>query len=60
MEVSVRTDTGGIRDRERLVARIGVPMSAIEAFCNRWRMGELALFGSVLCDDFGPDGDTTC
>lgn len=50
-------DSEGIRDRERLAARIGVPMSAIEAFCNRWQVGELAVFGSILRDDFGPDSD---
>ena len=27
------------------------------AFCGRWRVTELALFGSVLRDDFGPDSD---
>ena len=57
MEASVRAATGAAQDRERLAARIGVPMSAIEAFCNRWQVGELALFGSVLRDDFGPDSD---
>ena len=56
MRASVRT-TGAARDRERLAARIGVSLSAIEAFCDRWQVGELALFGSVLRDDFGPDSD---
>ncbi len=55
--VSVRRETGAVQDRERLAARIGVSMSAIEAFCDRWEVGELALFGSVLRDDFGPDSD---
>lgn len=26
-------------------------------FCQRWHICELALFGSVLRDDFGPDSD---
>ena len=26
-------------------------------FCQRWRIDELALFGSVLRDDFNPDSD---
>ena len=26
-------------------------------FCKRWKITELALFGSVLRDDFGPDSD---
>lgn len=32
-------------------------MGAIRAFCDRWHVKELALFGSVLRDDFGPDSD---
>jgi hypothetical protein len=27
------------------------------AFCQRWQVKELALFGSVLRDDFAPDSD---
>lgn len=26
-------------------------------FCRRWRITELAFFGSVLRDDFGPESD---
>ena len=29
----------------------------VAAFCNRWQIAELALFGSVLRDDFGPESD---
>ena len=29
----------------------------IAAFCVRWRVAELALFGSALRDDFGPESD---
>lgn len=29
----------------------------IAAFCRRWRVAELALFGSVLREDFGRDSD---
>lgn len=29
----------------------------LRAFCTRWRIAELSLFGSVLRDDFGPDSD---
>ena len=57
MGVSVRSATGTVEERECLAARIGVTMSAIEAFCDRWQVRELALFGSVLRDDFGPDSD---
>ncbi len=29
----------------------------IADFCRRWKISELALFGSVLRDDFRPDSD---
>ena len=29
----------------------------IVEFCRRWQVTELALFGSVLTDDWGPDSD---
>ncbi len=31
--------------------------AALEQFCLRWKITELALFGSVLRDDFGPNSD---
>ena len=34
-----------------------VPDSEIARFCQRWRIRELALFGSALRGDFGPDSD---
>jgi predicted nucleotidyltransferase len=33
------------------------PPGAIEDFCRRWKIVELAVFGSVLRDDFRPDSD---
>jgi len=38
-------------------ARIDLPMEAIVAFCQRWQISELALFGSALRPDFRPDSD---
>ena len=38
-------------------ARIDIPTEGIAAFCERWQVTEMALFGSVLRDDFGPDSD---
>ena len=29
----------------------------IEEFCEKWRVAELAVFGSALRDDFRPDSD---
>ena len=34
-----------------------IPKKHIVDFCRRWRISELALFGSVLRDDFDPDSD---
>ena len=37
--------------------QIDIPMEQIAVFCKRRKVKELALFGSVLRDDFGPDSD---
>jgi len=34
-----------------------ITSNQIKAFCQRWKIQELALFGSALRDDFGPDSD---
>ena len=34
-----------------------LPADAIRQFCRRWKITELALFGSVLRPDFRPDSD---
>lgn len=36
---------------------ISLPQEALNAFCRKWKIQELSLFGSVLRDDFGPDSD---
>jgi len=38
-------------------AQIEIPDESIADFCRRHRIRELALFGSVLRADFGPDSD---
>lgn len=38
-------------------AHIQIPRPQIESFCRRWQVSELALFGSVVREDFGPDSD---
>jgi predicted nucleotidyltransferase len=37
--------------------RIPIPQEVLRDFCERWGISELALFGSVLRDDFGPESD---
>ncbi len=44
-------------DRIASRIRIELPMERIAAFCRKWRIAELALFGSVLRDDSGPGSD---
>ena len=36
---------------------VDIPKDKIEEFCQRWKITEFALFGSVLRDDFRPDSD---
>jgi predicted nucleotidyltransferase len=37
--------------------RIGIPKERVAEFCRRNQIRRLALFGSVLRDDFGPTSD---
>lgn len=37
--------------------QVDLPMDAIRAYCERWKIIEFAVFGSVLRDDFRPDSD---
>lgn len=36
---------------------IDIPTERLADFCQRWKVAELSLFGSVLRDDFGPESD---
>jgi predicted nucleotidyltransferase len=38
-------------------ANVALPPEEIAAFCRRNHIKKLALFGSILRDDFGPDSD---
>ena len=40
-----------------MAATLRVNVEEIAGFCRRWKVSELALFGSALRDDFGPDSD---
>ena len=37
--------------------QLPIPKKEIAAFCKRWEVTELSLFGSVLRADFRPDSD---
>lgn len=38
-------------------AKISIPEERIADFCQRWKVKELALFGSALREDFRSDSD---
>jgi predicted nucleotidyltransferase len=40
-----------------LNANITIDRKTIAVFCAKWKIKELAFFGSVLREDFGPDSD---
>jgi len=37
--------------------KVQLDRKALGAFCNRWRIRELSVFGSALRDDYGPQSD---
>jgi hypothetical protein len=37
--------------------RLDLPMSAVQQFCQKWKITELSVFGSALRDDFSADSD---
>lgn len=41
----------------RLQSRLGITPEQLAEFCQRWKVTELALFGSVLRDDFSANSD---
>ncbi len=55
---------GGIKKKQRIIEtmetmqpRVPLDMDQIKAFCEKWKVKEFSLFGSVLRDDFGPESD---
>jgi len=36
---------------------IAIDSEALAALCRKWRVKKLALFGSAIRDDFGPESD---
>ncbi len=39
------------------MSAVALPINELVAFCHDWHIAELAVFGSVLRDDFRPDSD---
>ena len=40
-----------------MAPQLTVDAGRIAAFCRKWRVKELSVFGSALREDFGPDSD---
>lgn len=40
-----------------MALRVSIDQERIEAFCRKWKVKELSIFGSALRDDFGPASD---
>lgn len=36
---------------------IDIPETRLNELCQKWKVTELSLFGSILRDDFGPESD---
>ena len=41
----------------RAKTRVSIPQKKLAEFCRRWKITELAFFGSVLREDFRPNSD---
>jgi len=40
-----------------MALHVDVDRQRIKAFCNKWRVQKLSVFGSALREDFGPESD---
>ncbi len=41
----------------KIYSRLGISSQQLTQFCQKWQVAELALFGSILRDDFREDSD---
>ncbi len=57
MATTSEARTGPGTEAAILGTRIPALPEEVAAFCKRWRVLEMALFGSVLRNDFGPQSD---
>lgn len=46
----------GLGYNQPMIQQIISP-AELDQFCRRWSISQLALFGSILREDFGPDSD---
>jgi len=47
----------GKRSKVRNMIQIAIPEAKVGEFCRKWKITDLALFGSVLRKDFRPESD---
>jgi predicted nucleotidyltransferase len=53
--ISVKQSTTS--SMQEIYRRLNITPEAIAQFCQKWQIVELSLFGSILRDDFRPDGN---
>lgn len=52
-----KSTTISIPSLQKIYQRLNTTPDKLASFCEKWQIIELYLFGSVLRDDFRPDGD---
>jgi len=64
LAITRRQDRGRPRHREfegiedpKMIRQLNFSRAQLVDFCQRWKIAKMALFGSVLRDDFRPDSD---
>lgn len=57
MPLKFDKNAGIIIHGEIEMAKIKVPQEDLQSFCRRYKIRRMALFGSVLGDNFRPDSD---
>ena len=43
--------------RREMSPKVKMDRGRVEAFCRKWKVKELSLFGSVVTEEFGPESD---
>ncbi|MBE0537131.1 MAG: nucleotidyltransferase domain-containing protein [Phycisphaerae bacterium] len=57
LRVGIRCGRASAAEARSVNANVQLDREAIAAFCGKWRIRELSLFGSALREDFGPESD---
>ncbi len=53
----IKSQFEGVYNSNMLAVQSSIPRKKIAAFCKRWKVVEIALFGSAVRDDFSSSSD---